>query len=251
MKEATTAIRFLTDPGDKQGFEQTYLDVRAAEQRLYSLTEVTQLPRLHQGHPHYDEWLIREDSMKRFLGYLKAKDGVKRILEVGCGNGWFSAAIAKHFPGKEVVGCDLNLFELKQAASVFDFPNLKFTYADIFESWPGDINKYDLILLASSAQYFPDMDKLVKALKSHAREGAEIHFLDTHFYPVYKIEEAAERTRNYYKELGFPHMASHYFHHSLEDLELLDAEFLYKPPSGIAKWLRVKANPFWWVKIEV
>lgn len=249
-KSIAGSLRLLADPAEGKCFETIYLDVRASEQRIYSIDTVKKLPDVSVDHPHYQEWSIRKRSMLRFLKYIKAAQNVERILEVGCGNGWFSAAISREFPDKQVVGCDLNLFELKQAKSAFDQANLSFVYADIFEEWPSDLQNFDLIFLASSAQYFKNLNSLMLALKLHTSKRAEIHFLDTHFYPQKKIKAAESRSHHYYVQLGYSAMAENYFHHSMEDLKRQGARLLYKP-RGMLRWFSPNASPFPWAKIMV
>src|SRR5688572_18830814 len=76
-------------------FEKLYLQVRKAEQRLYSDDEVKSLPGIFSSHPHIEEWKQRKVSCERIIKYLDKKQKPLKILEIGCGNGWFSAQLAK------------------------------------------------------------------------------------------------------------------------------------------------------------
>jgi SAM-dependent methyltransferase len=76
-------------------FEQNYLQVRSAEGRLYSDAELAALPCVCEGHPLYDEWKIRKKSCQRLIVYLQQKASGLKILEIGCGNGWLAAQLAK------------------------------------------------------------------------------------------------------------------------------------------------------------
>src|SRR5690606_33758173 len=138
--------------------------VREKEGRLYNLEEVRNLPNVSAGHPHFKEWAIRRLGLEGILNYLNEREEVKSVLEIGCGNGWFSAGIAEYFPEKEITGCDLNMHELEMADQAFELPNLHFIYADIFgELLEGD-ERFDIVVLPSSVQYFPDFDNLMFAL---------------------------------------------------------------------------------------
>src|SRR5690606_22727560 len=223
-------LKIISPP--KNDFEQLYLKVREKEGRLYDVHEIRRLPEVPGGHPHYKEWQVRKLGLESILGYLNEGEGLKNILEVGCGNGWFSAAIANYFPEREVTGCDLNMHELAQADGAFELPNLHFVYADVFAELQDENMRFDIAILPSSVQYFPDFDNLMFALWELADE---VHILDSPFYNDEDIEEAQNRTSHYYHELGFPQMAKMYFHHSYENLKKYQPEFFYRPPTGWRK----------------
>ena len=228
---------------EKQGsFSSVYLGVREKEHRLYSDEETFLLPYIRESHPYYREWNLRMKSTTRFLKYLSQLD-VKEILEIGCGNGWFSYRMAG-MSNAMVTGLDINEQELEQADRVFKADNLKFVYAHLF----GEVlpEKYfDLIVLNGSVQYFPDFQKLMERLFSLLKKDGEVHIMDSPFYPARKTAQAHERSREYYRSLGFESMADHYFHHSLEHIR--DFKVLYKP--GILdKVLPINDSPFLWVK---
>ncbi len=228
----------------KNDFESLYLQVREKEERLYTVEEVRRLPHVPKGHPHYKEWEIRRLGLEGVLNHLNEREEIKSILEIGCGNGWFSAGIAEYFPEKEVTGCDLNMCELEMADKAFDFTNLHFIYADIFEELVGSDLNFDLIILPSSVQYFSDFDNLMSALWELTDE---VHILDSPFYLEEDLEDAVNRTRQYYHNLGFPKMAKMYFHHSYEDLKKYNPEFLYRPPTGWRK--KFARTPFPWIRL--
>ncbi|MCB2220236.1 MAG: class I SAM-dependent methyltransferase [Bacteroidetes bacterium] len=228
-------------------FESDYLKVRAAEQRLYSDEYVVALPEL-KNHVHQHEWKMRNRSANRVLSYFQNTHS-GRLLDLGCGNGWFSQALAKK-SRLQVIGMDVNLTELKQAARLFQRSNLQFVYADIFNA---DIPPgfFDVITLNASVQYFPDLSLLLKKLFLILKPKGEIHIIDTPFYHVTELEEARKRTRDYYAGIGYPEMATHYFHHSYDALKHFKYDFLYKPEtrSRILRYFGKAEIPFPWIKI--
>jgi ubiquinone/menaquinone biosynthesis C-methylase UbiE len=229
-------------------FESQYLKVRAVEKRLYSDEEVMGLPVL-KNHVHQHEWKMRHRSAKRVLQYFR-KSSAELLLDLGCGNGWFSHALAKDSP-LIVTAMDVNLMELKQAARLFQRSNLQFVYADIFNlDIPLDF--FDAVTLNASVQYFPKLSALMKRLFQILKPTGEIHIIDTPFYFPEELDRARKRTWDYYSGIGFPEMASHYFHHTLEELEPYNHEVLYKPSgrSVILKRLGKADIPFPWIKIE-
>ena len=235
-------LKIITPP--KNDFEALYLKVREKEGRLYNIEEVKVLPNVPKGHQHFKEWAIRRAGLDGVLNYLSEREEVKSVLEIGCGNGWFSAGIAEYFPEKEITGCDLNMGELQLADQAFDLPNLHFIYADVFQELQESDERFDVVILPSSVQYFPDFDNLIFALWELSDE---VHILDSPFYIIEDLDEATNRTRQYYHKLGFPQMAKMYFHHTYEDLKKYNPEFLYRPPTGWRK--KFAKSPFPWIRL--
>lgn len=231
-----------------QLFEKLYLEVRKAERRLYSDDEVKNLPDIIAGHPYYGEWKQRKESCERLIKYLDKKHRLLTILEIGCGNGWFSAQLAKNASWK-VTGIDINKEELAQAARVFEkMPNLDFIQSDI-RSGQLKQNNFDVIVFASSIQYFPSIREIVKAAFLFLKTGGEIHILDTALYHSEEMETARQRTKDYFTGIGFPEAASYYFHHDRKNLGGFNTKILYNPKSWINK-LRNNKNPFYWICVK-
>ncbi|MCK7529492.1 MAG: hypothetical protein MZV64_74030 [Ignavibacteriales bacterium] len=78
-------------------FEKIYLQVRDKENRIFSDDEVKNLPFASDSNPHKKEWDLRAKSFQRFKEYLKSKKQNLNILDLGCGNGWFSGQLSKTF----------------------------------------------------------------------------------------------------------------------------------------------------------
>ena len=236
------------DANGWQVFEKLYLQVRKAEKRLYSDDEVKILPGIISGHPHSDEWKQRKGSCERLIKYLDKKQKPLRILEIGCGNGWFSAQLAKN-ASREVVGIDINKEELMQAARVFQkIQNLEFIQGDIRLGHVEHKN-FDVIVFASSIQYFPSIVEIVKAAFLHLKNDGEIHILDTAFYTSEEMAAARQRTKDYYTGIGFPEAASYYFHHNIKELGDFKTKILYNPKSWINRFSKNK-NPFFWICVQ-
>jgi ubiquinone/menaquinone biosynthesis C-methylase UbiE len=247
-------IGYLSNPVQSEKFRQTYLEVRINEGRLLMDDQVKSLPLLPNDHTHFREWQLRADSLKRFEQYIKRNPPGGHVLDLGCGNGWFTHKIAE-LTGQEIIGLDINIAELEQAARIFKNENLRFFYGDIFE----DIfhqNSFHLITLNASAQYFPDIHELIERLFYFLQDAGEIHFLDTHFYKDEDAaQKAAEGTKAYYSTLGFPEMSSHYHHHLLKALHQMETIKLKignnnsKLKSQNLKLFRRKTSPFPWIRI--
>ena len=226
-------------------FSEIYLKVREKEGRLYSDEQVKKLPEIDPKHPHSLEWVLRKKSATRFVNYISKNKKIGKVLEIGCGNGWFSNYIAEKC-GVQVCGLDLNLPELEQAARVFDHPNVYFTYGDIFANAPFQKN-LDLIILNSVAQYFPDLNFLFARLSQFLKPGGEIHVMDSPFYSSNNVYKARLKTIQYYKELGFPAMSVNYFHHSFEEIKQFDILY-YGHSNKFYQLINWNDSPFMWLK---
>ncbi|HEY0654972.1 MAG TPA: class I SAM-dependent methyltransferase [Chryseosolibacter sp.] len=238
---------FIQNGFVKGTFERVYLDIREKEGRLYSDAQVELLPFIEAHHPLSEEWNTRARSAKRLIRYLSSHPG-KIILEVGCGNGWLAHRIAQ-IPEKEVFGLDVNEPELDQAASVFrNKTNLAFILGDLFTiKFPF---QFDIILFASSLQYFPDVQEVFRAAFLLLKSAGEIHVIDTPIYAGRDVEHARERSCNYFAD-NQPSMNDHYFHHVKEDLLRFSPALLYNPASLFTKMRNkfVKDSPFPWLRI--
>ncbi len=242
-------VHFLSER--KSEFEQKYLQVREKENRIYKDEEVKLLPDIKNTHQHYNEWILRKKSLDRFLRYLSDKQKELMILDVGCGNGWFSYKISKA-ADNQIFAVDINEFELKQAARVFSSQTLSFVYGDVFENIFSK-REFDLIVLNSSIQYFPDLLKIIDVLLALLKEKGELHIIDSPFYNEKEIDKAKVRTKEYYVSIGFPEMAGHYHHHSYEELFVYDCDILYNPRkvfNRIKRLIKIPDSPFPWIRIK-
>lgn len=158
-------------------FEGFYLKVREIEGRVYTDEFVQQLPYPPADHIQKKEWDLRIKTIDRFCTYLKENNSINSILDLGCGNGWFSHFVSQQVSAA-VLGVDVNKMELEQAGRVFNQVNLSFAYGDLFHpDFP--VQKYDLIVMNSSAHYFESFQILIDKLKTLLHTGGEIHLLDS------------------------------------------------------------------------
>lgn len=230
-------------------FEKNYVELRQREKRVYADSVVKDLPNISPDHHLKKEWKIRQASLKKLSGYLEAKKGPKRLLELGCGNGWLSHHLAL-LTGTEVLGMDLNETELLQAASVFNhISHLSFAYADIFTTGP--LPEFDYIILASSLQYFPDVKKLAGKLLRQLSPAGEIHIIDTPIYDSAEVISARARSAEYFN-LQQSGMKPFYHHHDWDTFDQLAVQLLHDPRSltnRLAGLVSVQ-SPFPWICIK-
>lgn len=223
--EIKNGVIYLTEPSSFDKFEGLYHKVRAKEQRILSDEIISKLPDVSPKESiHFKEWRVRSYSISNLQKYLSDKKARLKVMDLGCGNGWASAALAKN-ELLEVSALDLNEIELRQAARIFNGTNLQFFYGNIFD----DIFEsatFDIITMNASIQYFRDLSGTIERLFYFLKPGGEIHIMDSPFYKKDKIAAAKIRTQNYYASLGFPEMADHYFHHHEEELRKFNYQVL-------------------------
>jgi SAM-dependent methyltransferase len=230
-------------------FEKNYVELRQREKRVYADNVVKDLPSIPSGHHLKKEWKIRQTSLKKLRSYLETRKGRKRVLELGCGNGWLSHHLAL-LPDTEVLGMDLNETELLQAATVFNHINrLSFAYADIFKT--GSLPEFDYIILASSLQYFPDVKKLTSKLLRQLSPAGEIHIIDTPIYDSAEVISARARSAEYFN-LQQSRMKLFYHHHDWSAFDQFKLQLLHDPRSitnRLAGLISVR-SPFPWICIK-
>lgn len=231
-----------------QEFEQLYIRLRQKEGRVYSDEEVAALPYIDKTHPHFKEWLIRKRSCKALVSYIKQKETFMNVLEAGCGNGWLSAKLASEVD-VNVTGLDINIKELEQANRVFSrIPNVKFLPESLQSGFLGD-EKFDMIIFAASIQYFSSLKQVIGHAIEHLTLQGEVHIMDSPFYLQSEIDAARQRTKAYYRSMGFTGMTDHYYHHTLNELDIFQYKILHHPHSWKNK-LSIKKNPFYWIVIK-
>src|SRR6185503_17845788 len=157
-------------------FEKLYTQLRQREGRIYTDTEVSNLPEIRSSHPHYKEWQIRKESSQKLIDHLKKRKQPLDILEIGCGNGWLSHKLAE-IPESKIIGADINFAEVQQAARVFHHkPNLHFIYGDA-ESGLFEDRQFDVIVFAASIQYFPSLSNPINNAIRLLKSKGNIHII--------------------------------------------------------------------------
>jgi SAM-dependent methyltransferase len=245
-------VFYINYPTEEEiAVEKSYLEARIKEKRIYGDVIVNSLPTVSKKHRHYSEWIVRKRSAAKLFSYLSGNRKPNTVLELGCGNGWLSAMLTG-LNDTFVFGMDINHMELEQGARAFKKENLMFVYGDIFNEAVSAL-RFDYAIVASSASYFQDLDKLIKRLLSLLNENGEIHFVDNPSFSPDEIETARERSKNYYELIDVLEMSSHYFHHDLKDIvKKYDHKVLYDPRNVFNKIMRKidkSMSPFYWVKI--
>lgn len=227
-------------------FESKYISVRTKENRILSVQQIRQLPEVDENYVHAKEWNIRKKNINRFIKYLRKKNKKLRILDIGCGNGFFSNLMSL---GNEVVAVDVNLTELKQASAAFSNSTITWYYADILnETLPEE--KFDLITFCASFQYFNDPALILKKCQGLLNPGGEIHIIDSPFYTQQNLTQAKLNSARYYENLNENEMKEFYHHHNIAFLSDFSYRLMYRPNHFLLKWFHLKDSPFPWIKLQ-
>jgi SAM-dependent methyltransferase len=190
--------------------------------------------------------------------YLSRQNASFRILDIGCGNGWFTHLLATSPGVDSVTGLDINEYELQHAVVAFGGqPKLKWFYGDLFSAILPLLH-YHHITLNACVQYFPDFHLLIRRLNELLVPGGEIHILDSPFFRTEEVlQNAAKKSLAYYTAMGHPEMAKDFKPHLWSSVEVYPNRILYKP-SRLSSLLRKlksgslvrHSNPYRWICIK-
>lgn len=229
-------------------FERAYLEVRKKERRLLTDSEVARLPHIGEQHPHYREWIVRQRSTAHLLHYIGNRSpGGFRVLDLGCGNGWFANRISQ-LRGASVTALDVNLAELRQGRRVFRQAAIQFCFGDLFSSL-FQHNSFDYIVMNCMAQYFPELSRAIDTCLPLLGDGGELHIVDSPFYADDAVVDAARRSHSYYTHQECGAMSRHYFHHRYTDVQAYSPCFHHDPREYRSGERPADASPFPWLSI--
>lgn len=97
-----------------------------------------------------DQDRTTKDKGLRRLEFKAIKSKITRtrfqLLDIGCGDGWLTAALAEHFDEAHIIGIDAspNMIEVAQRTAGQYIPNLEFRVQDVLTLVPD--NQYDYIV---------------------------------------------------------------------------------------------------------
>lgn len=245
-------IRIASDPGAFRVGEALYLAAREREGRRLGVEAVRRLPDPPPGSPHAREWRTRAASADRLLSHLSGRRA-RTVLDLGCGTGWLAARMARTL-GARVTGVDVNRSELALAAEAFDgVAGLELVLADVFEDvLPRE--SFDAAVVASAAQYFPDLPRLVTRLFELLAPGGEVLLFDGPLWrSAAEAAGARGRSRLHYESVGTPGLAEAFHHHERAALAPFSPRWYYLPERPLARLarrvLRRPLSPFPFVGI--
>jgi trans-aconitate 2-methyltransferase len=104
----------------------------------------------------------RTQPVHDLLSRIEIEDP-KLILDLGCGPGNSTAALAKRWPSSEIMGLDSSKSMVEQAIN--DHPEIKFIVGDACKDL-SNLGHFDLIFANASLQWMPDHEVLIPHLYS-------------------------------------------------------------------------------------
>lgn len=129
--------------------------------------------RFSRNAKQYDQYAGVQKKMGDRLIKHAALDGrqYKSILEIGCGTGYVTRALARQFPDAAITAVDMAAGMIEHAQSTIEARNVTFLCGDIEEL---DIkHSFDLIISNATFQWFNQLDctliKLTALLKNQGR----------------------------------------------------------------------------------
>ena len=100
-----------------------------------------------------------------------------KILDIGCGAGWFSALLARKVPTGQVVGIDVADDMVRRARATYaELPNAMFLTASAGEI-PWDEDFFNKVVSIESAYYWPDVQKALREVFRVLRPGGTLWIL--------------------------------------------------------------------------
>lgn len=172
----------------------------------------------HQDFTKYDEqgayhWKQMRWNMKRFNAGLSARYemaeqmlrecfsglSVNRVLDIGCGDGYFTNVVARMFPDAEVHGFDFSETGIKFAKQISQQRNVNFFVGDAFSS----SGLYDLIVMTDVIEHVPNAGEILQSCREKLTKNGAI-FIST---PI-RIKEIPDD----------PFHVHEFFHNELEKL---------------------------------
>jgi SAM-dependent methyltransferase len=138
-----------------------------------------------------------------------------RILDVACGSGYGSNALACRFPDAEVVGADYDETAVSHAESLYEAPNLTFVRANVME-WPETLGDFDYIVSFDTIEHVPHRELMLENVVEHLdAEGSlllstpvygENHLVPEweHHHVEYSAASLYDFLRRYFEEVLAP-----------------------------------------------
>lgn len=160
-------------------------------------------PGIPQGTTPMTEWNAAEYDRIAGLQQVMAREvlgrltlsGSERVLDVGCGNGTITAAVAARLPSGSVVGVDPSRKMVEFAARHFptaDHRNLSFREGDACRLEFRD--EFDLVISFNALHWIHDQDAALRSIRSALKPGGRARLRLVPAGPRRSLEDVIEDT---------------------------------------------------------
>jgi ubiquinone/menaquinone biosynthesis C-methylase UbiE len=151
-------------------------------------------------------WRLRALHYLVMRAGLAMIPGMRRVLDVGAGNGWLARRLAG--AGYAVTALDVDASDAGLAA--LDDPRVARVRADL-EALPFGSDAYDAVIVAAALHYAVDLTRALAEAWRVLRPGGVFLIADSPFYPdALARYRAWQRTLAYYTQVGAAHLADRY-----------------------------------------
>jgi len=119
------------------------------------------------------------------IGGLDLKDG-ERILEVGCGDGYYLHLLSNLGVKLYLTGTDHSRHDLERARKNLNDKKIKLVYGDLMEKLPFKNNLFDKIVMSEVSEHLPDDVKgLKEVFRVLKKRGTLCLTVPNHNYPLF------------------------------------------------------------------
>lgn len=137
---------------------------------------------------------FQRDVGLRLLDMLPLDLSGKRILDLGCGTGYFSQRLLER--GAQVVCCDLSQPMLEQAKHRCGSESIVYQQGDA-EALPFDDQQFDYVFSSLALQWCQDLSLPLAQMRRVTRRGGEVLFSTLLDGSLFELKQAWEKVDSY------------------------------------------------------
>jgi len=142
----------------------------------------------------YDRYANIQMKAAGELAGVLPEDGIKDILEIGCGTGNYTHMLRKKFKPSRIKAVDISEEMIKVAAQKLRPSEIEFIIDDAEDMALG--NKFDLITSNAAFQWFRDLNQAILKYRDALVEGGTLAFSAFGPRTFWELREAAGRPPN-------------------------------------------------------
>ena len=198
----------------------------------------------------YDKFTKERKLPAVELAYAVSCGGaeIRSAIDIGCGSGFSTGAVAKAFPNAEITGIDFS--EDMLAAAKKKYPDIDFSRMSVPDELEMLGRKYDLVFSNACIQWIPDHRTLIPRLFSLLNDGGvlAVQIPDQAAHPVHALIDRLAASDEWREK--FPHVREHNnltadeYYNVLEslsgDFRLWETTYYHTMPSheSIVEWYK-------------